>query len=182
IFTDDKKSLASSVSRDSPKTTAAEIDRFFGLEARFKDIGRDTSLETRSAEKGLPEATGESMAFNQKPDEHNMTTGTDYQPVSNAEDAFHLKQNPMDDSVGLRRHEAQQNDAELAHDYAAADDQQWSAQEYADYEHYAEASDYDFDSSIYDDYAMPQTSQAEQSHTGKEHTHEHEHEEGGHEI
>ncbi len=42
------------------------------------------------------------------------------------------------------------------------------------------ASDYDFDSSIYDDYAMPQTSQAEQSHTGKEHTHEHE--EGGHEI
>ncbi|EKS6564593.1 hypothetical protein QCC82_004757, partial [Enterobacter hormaechei] len=56
----------------------------------------------------------------------------------------------------------------------------WSAQEYADYEHYAEASDYDFDSSIYDDYAMPQTSQAEQSHTGKEHTHEHE--EGGHEI
>ncbi|EJF6785254.1 hypothetical protein M8194_004921, partial [Escherichia coli] len=57
-----------------------------------------------------------------------------------------------------------------------------SAQEYADYEHYAEASDYDFDSSIYDDYAMPQTSQAEQSHTGKEHTHEHEHEEGGHEI
>ncbi|EJK7979493.1 hypothetical protein NLU01_004705, partial [Salmonella enterica] len=47
---------------------------------------------------------------------------------------------------------------------------------------YAEASDYDFDSSIYDDYAMPQTSQAEQSHTGKEHTHEHEHEEGGHEI
>lgn len=63
-------------------------------------------------------------------------------------------------------------------DYAAADDQQWSAQEYADYEHYAEASDYDFDSSIYDDYAMPQTSQAEQSHTGKEHTHEHEHEEG----
>ncbi|HFK4533817.1 TPA: hypothetical protein ACGZ3J_004933, partial [Salmonella enterica subsp. enterica serovar Idikan] len=53
-------------------------------------------------------------------------------------------------------------------------------QEYADYEHYAEASDYDFDSSIYDDYAMPQTSQAEQSHTGKEHTHEHE--EGGHEI
>ncbi|MCV4770746.1 hypothetical protein OFC10_32410, partial [Escherichia coli] len=67
------------------------------------------------------------MAFNQKPDEHNMTTGTDYQPVSNAEDAFHLKQNPMDDSVGLRRHEAQQNDAELAHDYAAADDQQWSA-------------------------------------------------------
>ncbi len=47
-----------------------------------------------------------------------------------------------------------------------------------------EASDYDFDSSIYDDYAMPQTSQAEQSHTGKEHTHEHEHEheEGGHEI
>ncbi|EJG5230957.1 hypothetical protein NAC92_004608, partial [Salmonella enterica] len=95
---------------------------------------------------------------------------------------FHLKQNPMDDSVGLRRHEAQQNDAELAHDYAAADDQQWSAQEYADYEHYVEASDYDFDSSIYDDYAMPQTSQAEQSHTGKEHTHEHEHEEGGHEI
>ncbi|HDU4527138.1 TPA: hypothetical protein RFT31_005260, partial [Klebsiella pneumoniae] len=33
---------------------------------------------------------------------------------------------------------------------------------------------------LYDDYAMPQTSQAEQSHTGKEHTHEHE--EGGHEI
>ncbi|WP_252151447.1 hypothetical protein, partial [Escherichia coli] len=98
------------MSRDSPKTTAAEIDRFFGLEARFKDIGRDTSLETRSAEKGLPEATGESMAFNQKPDEHNMTTGTDYQPVSNAEDAFHLKQNPIDDSGGLRRHEAQQND------------------------------------------------------------------------
>ncbi|MCY0160089.1 hypothetical protein [Klebsiella pneumoniae] len=70
-----------------------------------------------------------------------MTTGTDYQPVSNAEDAFHLKQNPNGMiSVGLRRHEAQQNDAELAHDYAAADDQQWSAQEYADYEHYAEAS------------------------------------------
>ncbi len=108
-----------------------------GLSARFKDIGRDTSLETRSAEKGLPEATGKAWRLTVKPDEHNMTTGTDYQPVSNAEDAFHLKQNPMDDSVGLRRHEAQQNDAELAHDYAAADDQQWSAQEYADYEHYA---------------------------------------------
>ena len=125
---------------------------------------------------------GESMAFNQKPDEHNMTSGSDYQPVNNAEDAFHLKQNPMDDSVGLRRHEAHHNDAELAHDYAAADDQQWSEQDYADYEHYAEAAEYDFDSSIYEDYAMPQTSQAEQRQAGKEHSHEHEHEEGGHEI
>ncbi|MFD2023775.1 hypothetical protein ACFSKS_26825 [Pseudocitrobacter faecalis] len=67
IFTDDKKSLASSVSRDSPKTTAAEIDRFFGLEARFKDIGRDTSLETRSAEKGLPEATGKAWRLTRNP-------------------------------------------------------------------------------------------------------------------
>ena len=88
----------------------------------------------------------------------------------------------MDDSVGLRRNEAQQNDAELAHDYAAADDQQWSAQDYADYERYAEASDYEFDSSIYEDYAMPQASQAEQNRDVKERSHEHEHEEGGHEI
>ncbi|MEM7982918.1 hypothetical protein Q4R16_17300, partial [Morganella morganii] len=86
------------------------------------------------------------------------------------------------DSVGLRRHEAQQNDAELAHDYAAADEHKSIDHDYPHNNKKKKASDYDFDSSIYDDYAMPQTSQAEQSHTGKEHTHEHEHEEGGHEI
>ncbi|HBR3823838.1 TPA: AAA family ATPase, partial [Klebsiella pneumoniae] len=180
IFTNSEESLAASVSRDSPKTTATEIERFLGLEARFRDIGRNTIPGTGAAEKNGPEDTGEKMPFNPKPDEHNLNSGTDYQPVSNAEDAFHLKQNPMDDSVGLRRHEAHQNDAELAHEYAAADDHQWSGQDYADYEHYAEAADDGFDSSIYEDYAMPQTSQAEQGHAVKERTHEHD--EGGHEI
>ncbi|WP_228711886.1 hypothetical protein [Klebsiella variicola] len=43
-----------------------------------------------------------------------------------------------------------------------------------DYEHYAEASDYDFDSSIYDDYAMPQRLRRNRAIRKRTH-HEHEH-------
>ncbi len=55
------------MSRDSPKTTAAEIDRFFGLEARFKDIGRDTSLETDQLKKVCQKPRGKAWRLTRNP-------------------------------------------------------------------------------------------------------------------
>ncbi len=84
-----------------------------------------------------------------------MTAGADYQPVSNAEDAFHLKQNPMDDSVGLRRLETQQNDAERP--LIMLPTIAWERAGVCGYDIMPKHQTTTHDSSIYDDYAMPQT-------------------------
>ncbi|MDY1897541.1 hypothetical protein RKJ46_29830, partial [Klebsiella pneumoniae] len=74
IFTDDKKSLASSVSRDSRKPRPQKIDRFFGLGGQFKDIWPRYQFEPDQLKKVCQKPRGKAWRFNQKPDEHNMTT------------------------------------------------------------------------------------------------------------
>ena len=46
IFTDDEGKLATAVGRNSPKTTATEVDRFMGLEERFKPVEKDMQHDT----------------------------------------------------------------------------------------------------------------------------------------
>lgn len=168
IFTDDKSRLLSSASRNSPKTTASEIDRFLGMEERYKDVnrsyGHDDGQQAKNYGHDASQQTGEKETTMKNATE----TAHDGPDMSGAENS----------SQDLRQHEQEEVNAAIRYEQRQEATPEMEANPYHDYERYAdEGPDYGDmqDYSTYEEYERARDVELPQ-HEHENHQHDHDRE------
>ncbi|RNR96589.1 relaxase, partial [Klebsiella pneumoniae] len=145
IFTDDKGRLLSSASRNSPKTTASEIDRFLGMEERYKDVNRSYGHDDGQQAKSYGHEAGQQ-------------TGEKENTMKNATEAAHDGPDTSgteNTSQDLRQREQEEVNAAIRYEQRQEATPEMEANPYHDYERYAdEGPDYGDmqDYSTYEEY------------------------------
>lgn len=191
IFTDDTSKLLRSASRNSPKTTAAEIDRFLGLEDRYKNLNRAHGHDDGQLHK-------DEHGHSSKENFQSLDTFLKEEKSSVADRHVTEKEDDMQKNPGsglndinaaetpapefdANQHEHEEAEAAISYADSHEETPEMEANPYAEYAQYTEDfagyDDMESDYSAYEEYYSSHTIPHE-----SEHKHNYELDEQGHEL
>ena len=158
----------SSASRNSPKTTASEIDRFLGMEERYKDVNRSYGHNDGQQEKSYGHNTGDLTGEKENTMKNATETAHDGLETSGAETS----------AQDLRQHEQEEGNAAIRYEQTHEATPEMEANPYYDYEQFAaEGHDYGYmqDYSTYEQYEREHiVEQPQHEHENHQHNHDQE--------